>query len=124
MERTRVLALLLCAAGVMLLLAGVMALPVGAAGQAAPPLQPSPRPPWNTTMTPTPSPVLTPTPTSAPPPTATPTPTPTPVPVLLPISGGRPAAGWLLGLGIVLLAGGLALGARGWGAARVPGRGE
>lgn len=77
-------------------------------------LQPSPRPPWYVTMTPTGGPTATPTPTRLPPP---PTPTPTPTAVLLPVAGDTFQAGWLLGLGIGCILLGLALAVLGRGTA-------
>lgn len=106
MGKIRIVASILVVMGALFLLGGLMAVPVGAGGRSVPPLQPSPRPPWNATMTPTPGPG----PTSAPPPPP-PTPTPTPLPILLPVSGGGAAAGWFLALGGLCLLGGLALAA-------------
>lgn len=110
MSNTRITASLLSILGLSLLLAGLMASPVQAMRVGAPAAQPSPRPPWYATMTPTPGGAAE--PPSAPP-LASLSPTPTVVPVLLPASGGQPLAGWLTGLGAGCLLLGLAIAALG-----------
>lgn len=94
----RLTALILSAVGGMFLMAYLAMTPVGAMELGAPALQPSPRPPWNATMTAPagPTPALT---LSSP----TPVLTPTPIPVLLPPSGVALPGQWLLVVGIILL---------------------
>jgi len=91
---------LLLTMGFALALSVLLLAPVRAARPGTVPLQPSPRPPWYATETPTPQP--TPRPTSRPaqqPPPPPPTPTATPIPDVLPATGGFSHADCLVALG-------------------------
>jgi len=108
MIKRRTITLTLFTTGILLFLTGfLLAISVGAAGEGIPALQPSPRPPWDATMTPAVQPTTPPTPTSPPP---SPTPTPTPTPIILPLTGGATyQSAWLLGLGAGFVLLGLSL---------------
>ena len=95
MSRIRIAGRVFLAAGLLLLLLGLLTAPADAAGGNGPALQPSPRPPWYTTLTP-PAPRATPLSASS---VASPASAAVSSPVL-PTTGSSWHGRWLLGLGL------------------------
>jgi hypothetical protein len=97
MSTIRIVERAFSAVGLLLLLLGLLATPADAAGQYTPALQPSPRPPWYTTLTPQAANATPVSASSVGPPASASVSAPAPV---LPSTGNSWHHRWLLGLGL------------------------